>query len=137
MEQFLRPMRQAFAGLFAAAAWLAATALPSHAAELVMFEQQGCDWCESWHAEIGPIYPKTAEGHQAPLRRVNIFDPIPDDLKHIAPGRFTPTFVLVENGREIGRIRGYPGEDFFWVLLDEMIEKLEKPGGTANPLGGA
>ena len=98
-----------------------------------MFEQQACEWCEIWHAEIGPIYPRTPEGKRAPLRQVDIFDPLPDDLNHIAPGRFTPTFVLIEDGREIGRIRGYPGEDFFWGLLGAMIEQLDRPDGGDNP----
>jgi hypothetical protein len=34
---------------------------------------------------------------------------------------FTPTFVLVEDGTEAGRIEGYPGEDFFWPLLAKLI----------------
>ncbi len=122
----------ALATMTALAMWLA-TALPLRAAELVMFEQQACEWCEIWLSEIGPIYPKTAEGRRAPLRRVDIFDPLPHDLKHIAPGRYTPTFVLVENGREIGRIRGYPGEDFFWGLLAEMFDRLEGAGNPADP----
>ena len=113
------------------------TAVPTVAAELVMFEQQGCEWCRVWHSRIGPIYPKTAEGQKAPLRRVDIFDPVPDDLKDIHPGHFTPTFVLLENGREVGRIRGYPGEDFFWGLLGEMIEKLDNAGGSNESPGGA
>ncbi len=37
--------------------------------------------------------------------------------------KFTPTFVLVENGQELARIEGYPGEDFFWWLLTEMLSK--------------
>ena len=41
----------------------------------------------------------------------------------------TPLFVLVDNGREIGRIRGYPGEDNFWGLLGALIKKLNA-GGT-------
>lgn len=94
------------------------------AAELLMFEQVGCEWCEEWDAVIGPIYPLTAEGRLAPLRRVDIDDPVPSDIAHIRPGHFTPTFVLIHDGREIGRIRGYPGEDFFWALLGEMIGKL-------------
>jgi hypothetical protein len=40
----------------------------------------------------------------------------------------TPQFVLVANGREIGRIRGYPGEDHFWGLLGVLIKKLDSPG---------
>jgi hypothetical protein len=39
---------------------------------------------------------------------------------------FTPTFVLVEDGREIARLRGYPGDQFFWALVDEMLAKLEQ-----------
>ena len=125
-------MRPALAITTALAFWLSA-ALPARAAELVMFEQQACEWCEAWHAEIGPIYPKTAEGKRARLRRVDIFDPLPDDLRHIPPGRFTPTFVLVDNDREIGRIRGYPGEDFFWGLLAEMFGRLDMSGDPVDP----
>jgi thioredoxin-related protein len=112
--------------LFLAAAALA-TASPSPAAELLMFESDSCQWCRVWHAEIGPIYPKTSEGKKAPLRTVDIDAPRPDDLDHIQGIRFTPTFVLIdEGGREIGRINGYPGQDFFWGLLDKLIAKLPR-----------
>jgi hypothetical protein len=84
------------------------------AAELVMLEQAGCVWCETFDREIAPIYPKTAEGQRAPLRRVNIDYPLPTDLSFIAVERLAPLFVLVDKGREVGRIRGYPGEDHFW-----------------------
>ena len=40
--------------------WALPTLLP--AADLVMVEEPGCPWCARWTAEIGPIYPKTAEG---------------------------------------------------------------------------
>lgn len=98
----------------------------ARALELVMFEQDNCEWCETWNKEIGPTYPKTTEGKKAPLRKVDIFDPRPKDLKGVRRPRFTPTFVLIDKGKEVGRIRGYPGEDFFWGLLDELIEKHEK-----------
>ncbi len=101
--------------------------LPSgalRAAELLMLEQSGCVWCERWHAEIGPIYPKTSEAEIAPLRRVDIDEKWPEDLANIEPDHFTPTFVLVENGIEIDRLRGYAGEEFFWFLIDEMLAKL-------------
>lgn len=96
--------------------------------ELVMFEQENCEWCEAWSREIGPIYPLTTEGRRAPIRRVDIHDPIPDDLADVEGSRFTPTFVLVHDGQEVGRIRGYPGEDFFWGLLDRMMQKLPPQG---------
>ena len=46
--------------------------------------------------------------------------------------RFTPVFVLVDGGREIGRIRGYPGDTFFWGLLANLIERLDR-GESAAP----
>lgn len=99
------------------------TAGSSIAAELLMFEQPGCSWCRRFDAEIGPIYAKTDEGRQAPLRRVALGgDTAP--LTLAAPVRFTPTFVLVDDGREIGRITGYMSEDAFWGLLGGLTGRL-------------
>ncbi len=100
----------------------------AQAAELLMMEQAGCAWCALFNAEIAPAYPKTVEGQRAPLRRIDIHAPWPDDLADIRPERFTPTFVLVEDGNEIARLRGYPGDEFFWSLLDEMLAKLDDAG---------
>src|SRR3954469_20998181 len=73
------------------------------AAELVMFRRDGCSWCAKWDREIGPIYPKTEFNSRAPLRQVNL-DHDPDPPIVHAPVRYTPTYVLVENGKEVGRI---------------------------------
>lgn len=93
-------------------------------AELVMFESATCSWCDRWHDEIGPIYPQTSESQCAPLRRVDIGAPRPDDLVDISAIVFTPTFVLVQDGKEVSRLVGYPGEDFFWPLLAQELVKL-------------
>ena len=61
-----------------------------------MFEQKGCVWCQRFDREIAPAYDKTAEGKRAPLRRVDIAKPLPDDLSFITRERFTPVFVLVD-----------------------------------------
>lgn len=121
--------RSGLAGLLSALALLLSTA--SNAAELVMFESRLCAWCQAWHAEIGPIYPKTREGQIAPLRRVDIDAPRPSDLAFIRGVRFTPTFVLIDGGREIGRIVGYIGEDAFWGQLEELLKRLESPSSQA------
>ncbi len=94
--------------------------------ELIMVEQDYCEWCEKWHEEIGGIYDKTTEGKRAPLRRVDIFDDKPEDLADIELGRYTPTFILMNDGKEVSRLRGYPGDEFFWYLLGEMLDKLPK-----------
>jgi thioredoxin-related protein len=110
------------------AMFIALTVAPTRAAELVMFEQTGCVWCDAFNREIAPVYGKTEEGQRAPLRRVDIAAPVPQDLAFIDVERLTPLFVLVDQGREIGRIRGYPGEDNFWGLLGALIKKLNEPG---------
>ena len=107
-----------------AAMLIAAAASAARAAELVMFEDAGCVWCARFNDEIGPLYAKTAEGKRAPLRRVDIAKPVPDDLRFIEAERLTPVFVLIDQGREIGRIRGYPGDDHFWGLLGTLLAKL-------------
>lgn len=91
---------------------------------LVMVEQPGCTWCARWNAEVGDAYPLTAEGRIAPLRRVDLRAPPPDGIVFDRPAVYTPTFVLVSHGREVGRIEGYPGEDFFWPLLARLIGQL-------------
>lgn len=113
--------------LIAMAAVMASALLaPAKAAELVMFEQAGCAWCARFNAEIAPGYAKSDEGLIAPLRRIDIRAPIPEDLADITVERFTPTFVLIEDGKEYGRIRGYPGDQFFWFRIDELLSKLPK-----------
>ncbi len=100
-------------------------------AELLMFEQEGCQYCRMWDTVIAPIYPKTAEGEIAPLHRIHIREQgeVPYLESRIM---FTPTFVLVEDGQEIGRIEGYPGEDFFWGLLGMMLNDLNEMGGEGS-----
>ncbi len=107
------------------------------AAELIIFEQAGCAWCETFDREIAPIYPKTAEGQRAPLRRVSIDNPVPPDLAFVEVERLAPVFVLVHNGQEIGRIRGYPGEDHFWGLLGALMKKLDAVGTDGEPVSPA
>jgi hypothetical protein len=127
-----------FSRIFAVGVTFVALTL-SHAgaAELVMFEQPGCEWCAVFDREIAPVYAKTAEGQRAPLRRLRSGAPLPADLAFLEVERLTPLFVLVDNGREIGRIRGYPGEDHFWGLLGVFIKKLDEAGTEGERRGSA
>jgi thioredoxin-related protein len=100
-----------------------ASAAPAAAVELIMVEQRGCLYCRMWHDQVGPDeYSRTTEGAFAPLRRIDLHAPYPEDLSFASPLRITPTFVLVEDGAELARMEGYPGEDFFWGLLGMMLK---------------
>ena len=92
------------------------------AAELIMVEQQGCYYCLEWKDQLGHIYPKTPEGKYAPLKTIDITKV--DQLKGLQRDViFTPTFVLMEDNKELGRLEGYSSEDFFWELLELILEK--------------
>jgi thioredoxin-related protein len=84
-----------------AALFLCLMSLSVNAASLVMFDRKGCPWCAKWHAEIG----------------VEAYNAGPE-------GRAAPTFVLVENGREIDRMVGYPGKQVFFGKVQLMLDKL-------------
>jgi thioredoxin-related protein len=114
--------------LFALAALIGSLLSTSLAAEtvLLMAEEDGCYWCAQWNKEIGPIYPKTVEGQAAPLQRYDLHSDAPV-VAFTSYVRFTPTFILVKDGVEVGRIEGYPGEDFFWGLLAMMFKDAKIP----------
>ncbi|MDR9393120.1 hypothetical protein [Roseovarius sp. SYSU LYC5161] len=110
-------LRRLCAAFLVSVLWI----LPATGGELVMIQRDGCHWCERWNEEIGHVYPKTAESRRAPLRRVNIED-LPDDISFETRPVYTPTFVLVDGGEELDRIEGYPGADFFWPMLERMLD---------------
>ena len=83
---------------------------------------KGEKWVTTWAASVQGPYPVGNPSAQ----------PVPPELGFIRRERFTPVFVLVEEGREIGRIRGYPGDTFFWGLLASLIERLDR-GESAPP----
>lgn len=96
--------------------------LAVHATELVMVDDEGCVWCARWEEEIGPAYPKSSEGAFAPLRKINIRD-VADEIEVARRVNFTPTFLIVQEGREVARIEGYPGAHFFFPLVEQLLVK--------------
>ncbi|TGD42450.1 thioredoxin family protein [Pseudotabrizicola sediminis] len=115
-------LRTLFALTIATGLWGPFPAVASEL-ELLMIEQPGCIYCAAWDAEIAPQYPLTDEGKAAPLARQQLRAALPDGVVLHRPPVFTPTFILLHNGVETGRIEGYPGEDFFWPLLAGLLEQ--------------
>ena len=97
-----------------------------------MFRRDGCPWCAKWDREIGPIYPKTEFNRRAPLRAGQSRPRSRTQPIAHAPIHYTPTFVLVEDGKEVGRIEGYPGDEFFWVRLEKLLEQSLAAGSSSQ-----
>jgi len=62
-------------------------------------------------------------GAFAPLRKVDISETKGPGTPFKTPVVFTPTFVIMENGREMRRMEGYQSEDFFWGVLEMILER--------------
>lgn len=102
---------------------------------LLMVEAKGCLYCAAWEREIGPGFAGSAEGRAAPLLVVDIDGPWPDGLALARRPTITPTFVLLRDGAELSRLEGYPGDQFFYPLLAEMLTQAGPDAGDKE-LGG-
>lgn len=88
-----------------------------------MYDRAGCIWCARWDRDIGRTYGSTPQGRFAPLRRVDIRDQRRSGVDLDEPIIYTPTFVVSDEGVEIGRITGYQGADMFWGLLEDVLRQ--------------
>lgn len=114
--------RSLFAGLLFCLAALQSSA----AAELIMFRSPGCPHCLAWDRAVGEAYPRSEFGSIAPLRMIDLDRRRGPDIELRRPVVFTPTFVLVEAGREVGRIEGFTSDEFFWGLLERLVGRLAR-----------
>lgn len=105
---------------------LAGTAL---GAELLYVSDPRCPPCQLFDQQIGPIYPKTDEAGRAPLRALQYGEPAPAAYAFIGQVRVAPTFVLVDQGREIGRFEGYSSDELFWMSLSVLMRGLDRVAG--------
>jgi hypothetical protein len=87
---------------------------------LIMVDDPACHFCRKFDAEIGRGYPKTPQARIAPLVKLRRKSP---ELKAYNPVIYTPTFLLVRRGEELGRITGYPGAEHFYPELDGLLNK--------------
>jgi thioredoxin-related protein len=95
-------------------------------AALLMVDDPACTYCRKWDREVSAAYENSEEGQLAPLVRRRMRSDVVQKFRGI---RGTPTFLLLVEGREVGRIIGYAGADFFWGELQLLITKsgLKQP----------
>ena len=122
------PLRGVGAGaVVAAALMLAAFAMASptaagnrSAVTLIMVDDPACRFCQKWNEAVGAGYAKSPEGEAAPLKRVPREAP---ELHGLAPVIYTPTFIVMDGGREVGRISGYSGASYFYADLRDILTR--------------
>ncbi len=106
--------------------------LPASAAELLMIHSPTCVFCKAFMKETEPGYSTSEQSKKYPLHVIDISQAESREWikqatqsKKIKPIRGTPTFILYDNDKEIGRFVGYGGEEWFYHYLDETIKGIE------------
>lgn len=93
--------------------------------ELVVFEADGCGYCENFRQDVLPLYKASNIGRETPIRFVNVSRS--DETKMGLSSGITvaPTVVLMHQGQEIDRIVGYTGPFNFMKLVAYMMGRSE------------
>ena len=107
----------------AALAFIAITHNAAAAARLIMVTSEHCPYCQAWERDVGVAYDKSPYAAKLPLSRVGIGSEMPKNVAIKKPIVGTPTFLIILNGQEIDRQRGYvDAEMFFWWLSGHMAK---------------
>ena len=124
MRAFRHPLRF----LFAVVAILGFASAGTRAMDLVMFESPSCGTCKLFKREVLQIYAASPAGKVFPLWVAEMGGKVSFRLNQ--PVTFTPTFVWVDNGVEVGRFAGYFGkEKFFSIVNNAANAHNHKNGG--------
>jgi hypothetical protein len=103
-------------------------------AVLVMIGDPGCPYCARFMRDVAPGYIASDDGKLAPLVRRDRHDA---DIAFIPRVIYSPTFVMLVRGREIGRIVGYGGADLFWMQVAGLLTDARAALGQSGKAPGA
>ena len=101
-------------------------AFPAYALELLMAHNPACNICEKFIKEVAKDYDETITGYKLPL----IIIPVNEQPawfkeaykeKRIKMIRGTPTFIVWNGRKEIGRLVGYYNKERFYIRLKGMF----------------
>lgn len=100
---------------------LETAAIPDRPLELLVVEISNCLYCGLFRRDVAPTYKASERGRSVPMRFIDINAPDVDRLALLSPIDSVPTVLVVENGREVGRIAGYVGPEIFFHSLNRIL----------------
>jgi thioredoxin-related protein len=100
---------------------LETSALPDSRLEILVVEIDNCIYCGLFRRDVAPTYKVSGRAKTIPMRFIDINAPDVDRLALNAPIDSVPTVLVVENGRELGRIAGYVGPEIFFHSLNRLL----------------
>jgi thioredoxin-related protein len=100
---------------------LETSALPDSRLEILVVEIDNCIYCGLFRRDVAPTYKVSGRAKTIPMRFIDINAPDVDRLALTSPIDSVPTVLVVENGRELGRIAGYVGPEIFFHSLSRLL----------------
>ncbi|MDX2258463.1 MAG: hypothetical protein NW205_06045 [Hyphomicrobiaceae bacterium] len=102
---------------------LAASPRQAPTRELVVLEMPGCIYCGIFRRDVLPAYKASLRAGELPIRFIDINDRAAGDIGLAAPVDIIPTFVILENNEELGRIPGYVGPETFFHAVNHILSR--------------
>jgi hypothetical protein len=89
--------------------------------QLIMFEVDGCKWCEQFRRKTARAYLETEWASKAPLRYMSVDDGPPPKRYRLASFSKSPSLVLFDAyGREVDRIDGEPKDS---AAIESLVRR--------------
>ncbi len=92
--------------------------------QLIVMEAPGCTYCKVFRRDILPSFATSERGKALPVRFLDVNDLERANLTLDSSVDMVPTFVLVQDRREVGRIAGYVGPAAFFQSIGHLLSTL-------------
>ena len=89
--------------------------------ELIVMEAPGCIYCTVFRRDVLPAYQSSERAKDVPIRFLDVNDAAVNALGLDEPVNIVPTFVVLKDNREVGRLPGYVGPEAFFHTINYLL----------------
>lgn len=93
--------------------------------QLIVMEAPGCIYCTIFRRDVLPAYEVSERGKEMPVRFVDVNDVEQSGIGLDAPIDILPTFVVIKDNHEVGRIPGYVGPENFYHSINYLLSSSQ------------
>jgi len=93
--------------------------------EMVVMEADGCIYCGLFRRDVLPAFEASERGRTLPVRFMDVNDVDTAPITLSQPIDILPTFVVLKDHKEIGRIPGYVGPETFFQSINYVLSAYE------------
>ncbi|MEO1206777.1 MAG: thioredoxin fold domain-containing protein [Pseudomonadota bacterium] len=94
---------------------------PKNQTELVVVETLDCAYCRSFRQNLLPAYAASRRAKETPIRFINYKEVRKSGISLKQPISIVPTILVLDDGREIGRIPGLTGQELFFKSIQHIL----------------